>query len=67
MSEGFLVTDPATWPPVLLADEVAAIFQRKVGGLKKSVQRHRFSPRPFEVKPYRWRRSDVIRVVRPNA
>lgn len=57
-------TDPQTWPVTLTAEQVAAIFQRKVGGLKKSVQRRHFAPRPFQVKPYRWRKSDITRVVR---
>lgn len=62
----FTPTDPATWPAVLTADEVAAIFRRAVGGLKKAVQRGGFVPAPFQVKPYRWRKSDIQRVVRAS-
>jgi hypothetical protein len=60
----FSPTDPATWPATLTAEQVADIFQRKVGGLKKAVQRKEFDVRPFRTKPYRWRKSDIQRVVR---
>jgi hypothetical protein len=57
----FNPTDPATWPLALTAEQVAAIYQRKVGGLRKSCQKGRFVPVPFSVKPYRWRKADVLR------
>lgn len=53
--------DPSTWKPALTAVQVAAIYQRSVGGLKKACQLHRFVPAPFEKQPLRWRRVDVIR------
>jgi hypothetical protein len=59
----FTVTDPATWPVVLSPEQVAAIYQRTVGGLKKACQRNGFTPAPFQVRPYRWRRADVLRHV----
>jgi len=56
----FNAADPTTWPLTLTADQVAAIYQRSVGGLKKACQRHRFHPAPF-TRPYRWRKADVLR------
>jgi hypothetical protein len=57
----FNVADDATWPVILSAREVAAIYQRKVGGVKKGCQRHRFLPAPFLTRPWRWRKGDVLR------
>jgi hypothetical protein len=62
-SPPFSVTDPDTWPAILTADEVAAIFRRKVGGLKRAVQRGEFQPEPYQRHPYRWRKSEVQRFV----
>lgn len=56
--------DPATWPVNLTAHEVAAIYRRRsVSGLRKACQRNQFVPAPYKVKPYLWRRVDVIRDV----
>lgn len=55
--------DPSTWLPTLTAEQVAAIYQRPVGGIKKSCQLGRFHPAPFQTKPYRWRKSAVLRDV----
>lgn len=63
MTPVFNIADVATWPLVLTADQVAAIFQRKVGGVKKCCQEHRFIPAPFQTHPYRWRKADVVRHV----
>ncbi len=57
----FSITDDATWPVCLTAEQVAAIYQRSVGGLKKACQQHRFIPAPFQTHPYRWRRIDLKR------
>lgn len=59
----FTPLDSATWPVVLTASQVAAIYQRPVGGIKKAVQQGRFLPVPFKKQPYRWRRADVLRDV----
>jgi hypothetical protein len=59
----FSPLDVATWPTLLTAEQIAAIWQRPVGGVKKSCQQGRFIPAPFQSHPYRWRRSDVLRVV----
>lgn len=57
----FSICDRATWPEVLTADEIAAIYQRKVSGLKKSCQQRTFVPAPYRRHPYRWKKTDVIR------
>lgn len=57
----FSPNDRATWPELLTADEVAAIFRRQVSGLKKACQQRRFVPSPIQVRPYLWRRKDILR------
>lgn len=52
---------PATWPLALTAEQVAAIYQRSVGGVKKACQKFSFRPAPFQKHPYRWRKADVVR------
>lgn len=59
----FSTLDTATWPITLTAEQVAAIYQRSVLGLKKACQQRRFVPAPFRTQPYRWRRVDVLRDV----
>lgn len=61
MTPDFNALEPATWPLVLTLAQVAAIYQRSVGGLRKATQRHAFLPAHYRVKPYRWRKSDVLR------
>ena len=63
MTPDFNVADDATWPLVLTADQVAAIYQRPVGGIKKACQERRFVPAPFQKHPWRWRKADVLRDV----
>ena len=57
---GFSPTARETWPEVLTADEVAAIFRRSVNGLKNACKLGHFYPPPFKVQPYRWSRADVL-------
>jgi hypothetical protein len=60
----FDVANPDSWPAVMTASEVAAIFRRKVGGLKRAIQRGQIRfPMPYQTKPYLWRRADVVRFV----
>jgi hypothetical protein len=61
VSAPFDITDSSTWPVVLTAEQVAAIYQRPVGGVKKACQLHRFVPAPFQVRPFRFRKTDVTR------
>lgn len=63
MIPAFNIADASTWPTVLTAEQVAAIYQRSVGGVKKACQQHRFVPAPFRVHPYRFRKADVLRDV----
>lgn len=63
MTANFSPCDPATWPVVLTAEEVAAVYRREVGGLRKACQAHGFVPAPFQTHPYRWRKVDVLRHV----
>lgn len=61
MSAEFDVVDPSTWPVVLTAEQVAAIYQRPVGGIKHKVHLGTFVPAPFLKYPMRWRKADVER------
>lgn len=56
----FSANDRSTWGEVMTAEEVAAIFRRATGGLKKDCQRRRFIPAPFRSHPYAWRKTDVL-------
>lgn len=58
---GFDPCDDRTWPYLLTVEEIAMIWRRSVGGIKKQCQLLRFRPAPFETQPYRWRKSDVQR------
>jgi hypothetical protein len=66
MTPDFNATDSDTWPLILTPEQIAAIYQRPVGGIKKAVQQHRFHPAPklgpsgYE-RPLRWRKVDVLR------
>lgn len=56
--------DSSTWLPTLTVEQVAAIYQRSVGGIRKACQKHHkhpFHPAPFKVQPFRWRKVDVLR------
>lgn len=53
--------DRATWPELLTLDEMAAIYRRRVGGIRWALQARTFVPAPYLRNPYRWRKADVIR------
>lgn len=57
----FSITDRATWPEAMTAEEVAGVLRRKVGGLKEAARKGVLVPAPFQKHPYLWRRSDVVR------
>lgn len=59
----FTPTDRKTWPELLTVVEMSAIFRRSVLGIRKAVQLHRFTPAPFQRRPYLWRKADVVRVL----
>lgn len=63
----FNALEPSTWPLVLTAEQVAAIYQRPILGLKKACQLHRFLPAPYKTHPYRWRKVAVLRDVEGTA
>jgi transcriptional regulator with XRE-family HTH domain len=65
MNAEFNIADDATWPLVLTPEHIAAIYVRSVGAIKKACQVGRFIPAPYQRKPYRWRKADVLRHVRP--
>lgn len=59
----FDALDSATWPPMLTADQIALIYQRSVGAVKKACQLRRFHPAPAKTHPYRWRKVEIERDV----
>lgn len=59
--------EPRTWPALLTAAQVAAIWQVSPGHLLKLVADGSFVPMPVDqAGPRRWRRVDVLRVVEPG-
>lgn len=63
MTPDFNIADSATWPAVLTVEQVAEIYRRTVGAVKKACQQRRFVPAPFQMYPYRFRKTDVVRDV----
>jgi hypothetical protein len=59
----FDIANPDTWPVILTAQHIADIFHRPIGGIKTACKRKRFQPEPYQVKPYAWRKVDVVRFV----
>lgn len=59
----FSTADPDTWPMVLTADHMSQIFHRTAPAIKKACARGTFLPAPFQPKPMRWRKVDVLRLV----
>lgn len=63
----FSVTDSSTWPVLLTAEEVAAIFRLSVAWVHKRCALGTFVPAPKDMsKPRLWRRADVLRHVEPG-
>lgn len=63
MTPVFNVADAATWPMVMPIEQVADIYDRTVRAVRSASQEGRFVPAPFLVRPYRWRKADVLRHV----
>jgi len=61
MTPDFNTADSSTWPVVLTAAHMSAIYGRSVGAIQKACQLHKFQPAPFLTHPLRWRRTDVLR------
>jgi hypothetical protein len=58
--------DPDTWPMVLRIEDIAAIYRRSVLAIRhacKPSAKVKFRPAPFQTRPYRWRKADVLRDV----
>lgn len=53
--------DRSTWLDTMTVEQIAAIYQRKVGGIRKSCQQRTFVPAPNKRHPYRWNKVDVLR------
>ena len=47
-------------PVVVLIREVARIYRRGVETIRKELRKGIFRPLPFDERPYRWRRVDII-------
>lgn len=54
--------DWKAWPPMLDAYDLAVIYKRKVGGVRKALQqRSKKLPTPCQSRPFRVRRDDCKR------
>lgn len=60
----FNAKDPSTWGATLTVGQVAAIYQRTPGAVRKASQLHRFIPAPYKERPWLWRTVDVLRDLR---
>lgn len=73
MSAFFDPNNTDTWPVLMRAHHVAAIFDLSISQLNRKVSAGQFRPAPaavqqgralVEIKPRRWRRDDVLAIVR---
>lgn len=58
--------DSGTWPVLLDVHQVAEIYHRTVSAIRdacKPSSKSPFTPRPYRMHPFLWRRADVIRDV----
>jgi hypothetical protein len=60
----FNAKDHSTWAPTLTVGQVAEIYQRTPGAVRKASQLHRFIPAPYKQRPWLWRTADVLRDLR---
>lgn len=56
-----MITDLSHLPVVLLITDVAKIYRRSVGTIRRDCQRGTFYPSPKWTRPYRWPRIDIER------
>lgn len=56
----FDIDNPETWPGTLLQVEVAAVMRIASKSIGNAIARGDFLPLPFEERPNRWRKEDVI-------
>jgi hypothetical protein len=62
----FTPCDPATWPATLTLEQVSAIYQKSADVVRHGCTpkaRKPFVPQPFDKRPLRWRKVDVLRNV----
>jgi hypothetical protein len=56
----------STWPALLTAEQMAAIWQRSASRINRLAHEGRFDVAPVpKSSPRRWRKADVLRVVDP--
>jgi hypothetical protein len=63
-------TDPASWPQVLRLKDVAAIYGMKPQTIQRYLtpqSKQVFHPAPYRRHPALWRKSAILRDVRPEA
>ena len=53
------ITDLSQLPLVLTIDEMAAVYRRTKGTIRRSIQQGTFRPAPYDGPPYRWLRAHV--------
>ena len=53
------ITDLSQLPLVLTIDEMAAVYRRTKGTIRRSIQQGTFRPAPYDGPPYRWLRAQV--------
>lgn len=63
MTPIFNVADPATWPMVMPIEHVSEVYDRSVKAIRNECSAKRFVPAPFLVRPFRWRKADILRHV----
>jgi len=54
------ITDLSPLPLILLIDEIARIYRRAPGTIRRDLQAGTFRPQPFAKFPYRWLKDDVV-------
>jgi hypothetical protein len=70
MTRPFDPLDSATWPQVLKLKQVAAIYQKKPQTIQRYLapqSKQVFHPAPYRRHPALWRKSAILRDVRPEA
>jgi hypothetical protein len=55
------ITDLSHLPVILIVQDIARIYRRAIGTIRRDCQRGTFYPPPKWERPYRWLRADVER------
>lgn len=56
--------DPATWPLLMISDEVAQVLRVEAKSIWTALRLGTFLPLPVDEKPHRWRREDIEKAAR---